>query len=376
MKNISKYKIELQILIPLGLFMIISVLSIYSAKELLPSYMDNIWIKQIIWYLIGGGIALLIMKIGNKFLYNNAWIFYIINILALLGLFFFGNYVNNAVCWYQIPGIGSIQPSEFMKGTLIITLGRMINDFNTQYSNPSVEKEFIFILKVLAVVAIPSILTFIEPDTGAVIIYLLITLAMLFIGGLRKRWFIILLSIAIICGGIFFLLFFFKEDIFINILGTNFFYRMDRIINWQNTSGMQLSNSMIAIGSGGLFGHGIFNTPLYFPELQTDFIFGVISSNVGFIGSISLIMLIVFFDISLISSANKTNDLSDKYVIGGIITMLVFQQIQSIGMTIGLLPIMGNALPFISYGGSSLLCYMILLGIIFNISNQSLRWTN
>ena len=139
---------------------------------------------------------------------------------------------------------------------------------------------------------------------------------------------------------------------------------------------MQLTNSLIAIGSSGLTGHGFNKTPIYFPEMQTDFIFTVIASNFGLIGALVIILLIVFFDINLILTVFKTNDITDKYTIGGIIAVLLFQQIQNISMTIGLLPIMGITLPFISYGGSSLLSYMLLVGMIFNISNESLRFTN
>ena len=139
---------------------------------------------------------------------------------------------------------------------------------------------------------------------------------------------------------------------------------------------MQLTNSLIAIGSAGIFGHGMNNTPIYFPEMQTDFIFAVISSNFGLIGATIVILLIIFFDMSLIHTVSKTTNFTDKYAIGGIIAVLLFQQVQNISMTIGLLPIMGITLPFISYGGSSLLSYMLLVGIIFNVSNESLRFTN
>ena len=110
--------------------------------------------------------------------------------------------------------------------------------------------------------------------------------------------------------------------------------------------------------------------------MQTDFIFAVFASNTGLIGSLGLLIIMLFFDLTLINSVNKTNELPDKYAIGGIIAVLLFQQIYNISMTIGLLPIMGITLPFISYGGSSLLSYMLLLGIIFNVSNSSLRYTN
>ena len=252
----------------------------------------------------------------------------------------------------------------------------MITDFNETYPNPDISDELKFIIKVLIILLIPSILTFIEPDTGAVIMYIIITFSMLFIGGLRKRWFIFTIGFLIIFLGIFLSIYYLNQDLFIDIFGTSFFYRMDRITNWSSSSGLQLRNSLIAIGSSGLTGHGINKTPIYFPEMQTDFIFAVFTSNTGLIGGISLILIMLFFDLTLINSVNKTDELSDKYAIGGIIAVLLFQQIYNISMTIGLLPIMGITLPFISYGGSSLLSYMLLLGIIFNVSNSSLRYTN
>ena len=113
-----------------------------------------------------------------------------------------------------------------------------------------------------------------------------------------------------------------------------------------------------------------------YKNLKIFLIFSVFASNFGLIGAALLILLIVFFDITLIHMVSKTTDITDKYTIGGIIAVLVFQQVQNISMTIGLLPLMGHTLPFISYGGSSLLSYMLLVGMIFNISNESLRFTN
>lgn len=376
MKNISKFKVELAILLPIVIFFGISVISIYSTKRLLGIDFQNLYLKQIVWYMGGIILAYSTMILGNKFLYNNAYILYIIGVISLVLVLFFGITVNNATCWFKIPFLGTLQPSEFMKIFLIIALSRMISDFNETYKNPDIIDELKFILKVLLIVFIPSVLTFIEPDTGAVIMYLIITFVMLFVGGMRKRWFIMTITLGGLLLGIFFLIYYFKQDLFIDIFGTSFFYRMDRITNWSSAEGLQLRNSMIAIGSSGVMGHGINQTPIYFPEMQTDFIFAVFASNTGFIGAISLIIVMIFFDLTLIGYVNKTSNEMDKYAIGGIIGVLLFQQIYNISMTIGLLPIMGITLPFISYGGSSLLSYMLLLGIIFNISNESLRFTN
>lgn len=372
----SKFKVEKNILIPIILFAIISVITIYATRGLLTSDLQNLFLKQLLWYALGFGVAYLMMTVGNKFLYNNAYILYLIGIILLVLVLFFGTDINNARCWFVIPYIGSFQPSEFMKIFLIITLSRMINDFNEKKRTNDVFDEFKFLLKVLIVVGIPSLLTFIEPDTGAVIIYFIITIVMLFVGGFRARWFVITIATIFLVGGVFLGIYFFKQDLFIELFGTSFFYRMDRILNWSNSSGLQLTNGLTAIGSAGLFGHGFNNVPIYFPEMQTDFIFAVFTSNFGFIGAISLIGIIIYFDVSVIALANKSYNSSDKLTIAGIVSIILFQQIWNICMTVGLLPIMGITLPFISYGGSSLLSYMILIGMLFNVSNEAMRFKN
>ena len=193
MKKVSKYRVDIWLLLILFIFIIISLVTINSAQSLISN--DTLVIKQILWYVAGFIVAYFIMFIGNDFIYKNVWIFYILGVLSLLGLLLFATPINNAKCWYSIPGIGTIQPSEFMKIILIITLGTMIHKFNEQHSKPSVMEEFKFLIKVIVVVLIPSVLTFLQPDTGVVLIYLLITIVMLFVSGIRYRWFIILFSI-------------------------------------------------------------------------------------------------------------------------------------------------------------------------------------
>ena len=263
-----------------------------------------------------------------------------------------------------------------MKIILIIVLGRMINDFKEKYNSPTVKQEFIFLLKVCLIVGIPSILTFLEPDTGVVLIYLLITMIMLFVSGIRYRWFILVFGLFGLAIGFVLLTYFFNNDLFIKIFGSSFFLRVDRLLDWSNGSGYQLENGITSIGSGGLFGYGINNTPIYFPEPQTDFIFAVFANNFGFIGSAILIGLLTYFDLRLIKLAIESPSNINKYIISGIIGMLIYQQLQNIGMTLGIMPITGITLPFISYGGSSLLSYMIMAGIIFNISNENIRYRN
>ena len=366
-------KINYKILISIILLSIISIVTIYSALKYTSNSLGNLALKQTIWYIIGWFLVVALIKLKNEYLYRNSWILYIIGNLSLLGLLLFADPINNSKCWFVIPGIGSIQPSEFMKIFIMITLATMIHNFRMKYDNPTMMDEFKFILSTLVIVLIPSILTFLQPDTGCVIIYLIIYISMLFISGIRFRWFLIGgILLFLLLGGIFGL-YFFKESIFIKTFGSSIYYRLDRIFNWSNGSGLQLENALAAIGSAGLFGHGFNNTPIYFPEASTDFIFAVFASNFGLVGVIILLSIIIFLDINIILLASKGISDTAQYIISGIIGMLLFQQIQNIGMTIGLLPIMGITLPFISYGGSSLLSYMLLVGILLNISQKKKR---
>lgn len=376
LKNISKYKIDNGIFLSLIIFAIISIFTIWSSQSLLDNSFNNLYVRQIMWYGVGFLLAYFIMFIGNDFIIKNAKILYIIGVISLILVLIFGKEINYAKCWFVIPGIGNVQPSEFMKIILIVMLANMTQKFHEKYDKPTIGEEFIFLIKVLIMVLIPSILTFMQPDTGVVLIYLLITMIMLFISGIRYRWFIILGTILLLTIGTVLVIYFINTDMFIKIFGTDFFLRVDRLLDWSSGSGYQLENGMTAIGSSGILGYGFNNTPIYFPEPQTDFIFAVFASNFGLIGSIILIGLIIYFDIKLVLIALNSDKNINKYLISGILGMLIYQQFQNIGMTLGLMPITGITLPFISYGGSSLLSYMIMVGIIFNISNDSLRYRN
>lgn len=366
----QKIKFDKQLLIILILLSVISITTIYSAQNILPEYIKQIYIKQILWYILGFLTIVIMLKINIKWLYEHIFIFYIIGVFLLLILLFLGEPVNGAKCWFKIPGIGTFQPSEFMKIILIIFLAKQIDDYNKINKTPTITNEIKFLLKVFLIILIPSILTFLEPDTGNVLIYLLITIIMLLVGGIRYRWFIILFFIVLSIIFIIMGLYFFDIELFKNILGDDFFLRINRLLDWSNKDGYQLEKSLVSIGSAGLFGNGIKNIPLYFPESQTDFIFAVFASSFGFIGTLTLIILLIIFDIKIINIAKTTKNNINKYFISGVIGILIFQQFQNIAMTFGLMPITGITLPFISYGGSSLIIFMATIGMILNISTK------
>lgn len=366
-------RLNKKILIPICMMAIISIITIYSALTYTSSELGNLALRQALWYFIGAILVAFLIHMKNEYLYRHTVFLYIFGNILLLGLLLFAEPVNNSRCWFTIPGIGSIQPSEFMKIFIMLMLATMIHNFRSDYKNPSVKQEFIFILKTLVIVLIPSVLTFLQPDTGAVIIYFIIYFCMMFISGIRIRWFLIAGGLIILLLAIIFGIFFLQQDLFIDLFGTDLFYRFERIFNWQSGTGLQLENALAAIGSAGLFGHGFNQTPIYFPESSTDFIFAVYASNFGLIGVFVLLGIIIYFDVQIILLAKRKLVDTDKYILAGILGMLLFQQIQNIGMTVGLLPITGITLPFISYGGSSLLSYMILVGIILNISMEKSR---
>lgn len=341
------------------LLCLLIIMNIFSLIGLF-NYDKILLYKQIIWILIGIIIILFITVIDNNIIYKNSHIIYIICNIFLLLLLFFAEPINGSKCWFKIPGLGNIQISEFTKISLIIFLSDYLSKNNK------------IIFKSIIIVLIPSILTFLEPDTGAVLMYSIIVLAILFALKISYKWYLGGTLIITSCIFLILYLYFFNINLFIKILGSSFFLRIERLINWFNKEGMQLNNSMMAISIGGLLGTGINKNLVYFPEGHTDFIFATISSHLGFLGSFILIITILLFDIRIINLAIQSKSKRDSLLLVGFISVLFYQQFQNIGMTFGILPITGITLPFISYGGSSILSYSILVGMYMNIYNKKM----
>lgn len=377
MMKLKKFKLNKSLIICVFIFMIISIVTIYSAMTYLPDYLGNLAFKQFMWYLVGFFMIIIVNKISVENIYHFNWYIYITSILLLAILLVIGEPINGSKCWFTIPKIGSIQPSEFAKISLILTVSIITENWAKKIIKvPTLKEEIILLAKIFIIWLIPSFLTFLEPDTGAVFIYSIIVIAILFVSPLRKRWFILAMILIGIGLGSFLFLYFLKKDIFVNIFGTELFYRIDRLLDWKNGTGMQLENSLTSIGSSSILGHGYNKTPIYFPESGTDFIFAVYASNFGLLGSIFLIVIILYFDITIIKIAKNASNITEKFTAVGILGILVYQQIQNIGMTLGILPITGITLPFISYGGSSLLSYMLMIGILLNIHNDTYKTIN
>lgn len=188
-------------------------------------------------------------------------------------------------------------------------------------------------------------------------------------------WFIIFFGVSFVVGGIIILLAINNPDALRPIFG-DFTYRIRRIVMFVESSSYQLKNGLVAMGSGGVFGHGIGNVDFYVPYAHTDFVFTVYGAVFGYLGSLVLFVILVTFDIKILQIGFSSYKRINRYATAGILGMLLYQQVQNIGMVLGLLPITGITLPFISYGGSSLVSYMIIIGIIFTISNEQMRYRN
>lgn len=354
------------IIVFLVFFFIVSIVSIYSSTFLLSNDFSDIYLKQIIWYVISFIVIFILYKQKKEFFYKYDKLLYIIGIISLILVLIFGNSINGTKGWFNIFGI-SIEPSEFMKIFLIIILSNTLN--KESIKDRSFKHELKVISKCFILTLIPSILTFLEPDTGSLIIYIIILVTMLFIYGIRYKWYVITSIILFIILFILGYIYLYKQDTFINIFGTKLLYRIDRITLWKNSDGMQLNNALAASGSTPIEGYGIGKTPIYFPEPNTDFIGSIIFSNFGPIISIIYITITMAFNIVLLKIC-LNHKKRNKYLISGLLSILIYSEVENIGMNLGLLPITGITLPFISYGGSSLLTYMSLTGLILNINKQ------
>ena len=379
----------------LVLIFISSMLAIYAATPLVPAYVETSGLsgllgKQIQFYILGVIVIAVIMYLGNDNLYTFARIGYFIFLGLLLYLVidlhifqrFLGRSilpfvwtVNGATSWLNFPVFGTLQPSEFMKVILIILVAYIIVEHNADKTDDSFESDIQLFLKILKWATVPLIAILIQPDTGIFIIIIFTILLMVICSGIRREWIIAGVIIVVVALVGFFYLFYFNQDLFGKIFGTG--YKVRRFYGWlypeqyANSDGLQLYSSLLSLGSGGLFGHGIQANVISIPEAHTDFIFAVIGMNFGFVGCIAVLGLCVALDLRLFIIAQRSKSNVEKLMIIGFLAMLIIQQFENIGMVVGLFPITGITLPLISSGGSSLLSYMIAFGIIFNASMKA-----
>ena len=368
-------KVDWILVLVISLLALTSVILISSAMGG-GQYSANFSIRQIIYYIFGAIIAFLIMIISPKKIKNNTYILYSIFCVLLIGLLILPEtsitpIINGAKSWYSFGPI-SIQPSEFMKIILILALAKTISKHNQFTFNKSFQSDLMLFFKILGVSIIPMALILLQNDLGTTLVLCAIIAGVMLVSGITWRILAPLFIVAFVSGSSIILAIIYKPSLIENLLGIKM-YQMGRINSWldpysySSGDGYHLTESLKAIGSGQLLGKGYNHGEVYIPENHTDFIFSVIGEEMGFIGSVLLILLFLFLKFHLIRLASKIDSQFNKVFIIGYVSLIVFHVLQNIGMTVQLLPITGIPLPFISYGGSSLWSLMTGIGVVLSI---------
>ncbi|MEA5534280.1 rod shape-determining protein RodA [Crocosphaera sp. XPORK-15E] len=352
-----------------------------------------------------GGFGLIIALFLARFRYENLiqwhWLTYAITNLSLIAVIAIGVAANGAQSWIEIGGF-NIQPSEFAKVGLIITLAALLHQKDAQ-TLPSV-------LRVLGVTAVPWVLIMLQPDLGTGLVFGAITLGMLYWANMHPGWLVLMISPlvsailfnisfpgwiiwAVIMGIIAWFSLPLRFVATIGAMGANFAagklsgvlwgllkdYQKDRLTLFLEPEknplggGYQLIQSRIAIGSGELWGRGLFEgtqTQLNFiPEQHTDFIFSAVGEEFGFVGGILVLVAFWLICFRLVIIACQANENFGSLLAIGMLSMIAFQVVVNICMTVGLAPITGIPLPWLSYGRSALLTNFIALGLVESVAN-------
>lgn len=359
----------------LMMFFIISCAAIYSAQKT-GQYSQNFMLKQVFWYGVGAGIISVVMIFDSEQYRKLSWYLYGFGVLLLILLYFAPASIaeerNGAKSWFFIEPFGSIQPSEFMKVFLILALSKAIFIHHERYERKTIQTDWLLFIKLVAITALPLGLIMLQPDLGTALVVLAIFTGLILVSGITWKIILPVYGGGVTLGAGILYLVIWKPEILKEYLKVKT-YQFGRIYAWidpesyQSEYGYHLIKSLRAIGSGTVTGKGFSAREVYIPESHTDFIFSVIGEEYGFVGGSVVISLFFLLIYHLAKTALDTNDPFNTYISAGVISMVTFHVFQNIGMTIQLLPITGIPLPFISYGGSSLMGNMLAMGLIFSI---------
>ena len=355
-------KIDYPLLIAVIVLSIFGIIMIYSASNVWALYKFNDALRfvkhQGLFFIIG----IILLGIISKFPYfkyyekSNKILLIVLLLLILVIIPGIGTVRNGSRSWFGIGSFG-LQPSEAAKiGLLIFTAKYLVNN---EKNLKDVKKG---ILPILSVIILTFGLIMLQPDFGTGVIIVISTIGLLFVGGVNFNFFIKLGILGVI-------------GVVILILIAP--YRLERILSFLNPwndplgSGFQIIQSLYAIGPGGLFGYGFLNSRqkhFYLPEPQTDFIFSIISEEFGFMGVLFVTSMFLIIIIRGFKISKNCNEFFGKYLAFGITFQIAFQAILNLMVVVGLIPVTGVTLPFLSYGGSSLMITLVEIGILLNIS--------
>ena len=323
-------------------------------------------------HLINIGVALVLGFIASRINYRllRAYtpVVYVASMVLLLVPFVpgLGVTIAGARAWIDVPLGLTIQPSEFAKITVILMMAALLSERRDREEEPSAQD----VLLALAVAAIPTAIILVQNDTGTVLILAAVSLSIVAVSGVRTRWLVGLIGAAIL--GV-------LASIQLGLLQE---YQVDRLTSFINpnedvsASAYNANQAAIAIGGGGLDGYGLFEGPQtqgnFVPVNESDFIFTVAGEELGFLGSALLIAFMAVILWRAVLIAWKADDLYGRLVATGVAAWLAFQMFENIGMTLGIMPITGIPLPFVSAGGTSMMATWIALGLLQTVRLHSL----
>jgi len=352
--------IDVTILMLFGLLMIYSSSSIWAEYKFSNSF--HYVIYQGLFIFMGIFLILFLSRVNPSFYYKNATKLLVIAIVLLILVLIpgIGSVRNGSRSWFGIGSFG-IQPSEFSKLALIIFTSKYL-----EKSNKFIKDYKKGVFPILIILLFVFGLIMLEPDFGTGMILVVSIIALLFVAGVNIKFFIGLGFLGLL--GIIVLI----------IIAP---YRMDRITSFMNPwsdplgTGFQIIQSLYSIGPGGILGMGLFNSRqkhFYLPEPQTDFIFSIISEELGILGIIIVVTLFIILLYRSFKISLKCENKFNKYLSFGLTFQMIIQAILNLSVVIGLIPVTGVTLPFLSYGGSSLLISSISIGIILSISKSNI----
>lgn len=357
-----KKRIDIYLFFAVLILIVVGLIMIYSSSYIWAEYKFDDAFKYVknqgLFAIVGIFLIFIISKIDYKIYYEKAGIIFGVCIILLILVLIpgIGNIRNGSRSWFGIGSFG-IQPSEFAKIGLIILTSKYLSKSNKFIKD--IKKGIIPILGLMFFVF--GLIMF-QPDFGTGMIIVVSILSMLFVAGVNIKFFIGLGSIGVV-------------GIVVLILIAP--YRMDRITSFLNPwsdplgTGFQIIQSLYAIGPGGLLGQGFLNSRqkhFYLPEPQTDFIFSILSEEFGVLGVVIVAILFLLVLYRGIKIALNCDNLFGKYLAFGMVFQILIQSVMNLMVVIGLIPVTGVTLPFLSYGGSSLLVSMVSIGMILNIS--------
>ncbi|CAB4777234.1 MAG: rod shape-determining protein RodA [Actinobacteria bacterium] len=354
-----------------GLLLFIGTLLVYAATRdwyarngLDPQYYLK---RHVINIAIGGLLAYGTTVIDYRLLRAYTPIFWGLGVLGLLIVLIpgLGTTVNGARAWIALPGGFQIQPAELAKIAIIIGMSLLLSE-RTHDSDEPTSRD---VLQALVVAAIPVLLIILQPDMGTVFIISASVVTIIAVSGAPSRWVAGLLVVAVLGA------------VVATKTGVISEYQINRLQTFVNPNadtqgaGYQLRQARITVGSGGFIGTGLFNGPQtngrFVPEQQTDFIFTVAGEELGFLGSGLILILYFIILMRSFAIARRTSDPFGRLVTTGVIAWFAFQLFENIGMALGLMPMTGVPLPFISYGGSSMFATLIGFGLLQNVHARS-----